>query len=127
MGRVDSRNIPIPNPEKALRPVLGSDRGGAGCDKECPPCCPMTAASSTQPGTKDQAVQGNHLDLHCKENQPGRGPHTSEPKKEDGPCLLPMCGGCVTKDTCPFPIDWAPGTEKNRGHSLLAAPLNSET
>lgn len=26
--RVDSRNIPIPNPEKALGPVLGSDGGG---------------------------------------------------------------------------------------------------
>lgn len=58
VGRVDSRNIPIPNPEKALRPVLGSDGGGAGCDKECPP---MTAASSTQPGTKDHAVQGHYL------------------------------------------------------------------
>lgn len=47
VGRVDSRNIPIPNPEKALGPELGSNGGGmAGCDKECPPCCSMTAISS---------------------------------------------------------------------------------
>lgn len=60
VGRVDSRNIPIPNPEKALGPVLGSD-GGAGCDKECPPCCSMTAASSIQCGTKEKAVPGHYL------------------------------------------------------------------
>lgn len=72
VGRVNSRNIPIPNPEKALRPELGSDGGGTGCDKECPPCCPMTAASSTKTVTKDQAVsQATTLDFHCKENQPG--------------------------------------------------------
>lgn len=28
VGRVDSRNIPIPNPEKALGPELGSNGGG---------------------------------------------------------------------------------------------------
>lgn len=128
VGRVDSRNIPIPNPEKALRPVLGSDEGGAGCNKECSPLLPYDKPPLPPSlGPRTRLFQATTLDLHCKENQPGQGPHTREPKKEDRSCLLPMCGGCVTKDTCPFPIDWAPGTEKNRGHSLLAAPLNSET